>query len=117
MTDTRTLTLADFLLARIEEDWAAAKAVQSDYLNIVGTGDDPWPSEWAFAERFTVDRVLAECDAKRQIVAEHPRDDDGFCYDDSTHMRGCKWAWPCPTLRHLALPHADHPDFREEWKS
>jgi hypothetical protein len=24
--------------------------------------------------------------------------------------------WPCQTLRLLALPYADHPDYRPEWK-
>lgn len=25
-------------------------------------------------------------------------------------------SWPCPTLKVLALPFAQHPDYREEWK-
>jgi len=70
--------------------------------------------------------VLAECEIKRRIAAEHPKYDGyglgAYCqvcapcdadgnpdvYDD-TH-------WPCPTLRLLALPYADHPDYREEWR-
>lgn len=82
-------------------------------------------------------RVLAECEAKRQIVAEHPevtvwstgesysgdRIDEpewfcGRCVDTSARQ---PWTdvdrveYPCPTLRLLALPYADHPDYRQEW--
>ena len=43
-------------------------------------------------------RVLAECEAKRQIVqnAQDPGDDLFVAI--------------------LALPYADHPDYREEWR-
>ena len=32
-----------------------------------------------------------------------------FCTHD---LRGL----PFPTLRHMAVPYADHPDYRDEWK-
>lgn len=51
-------------------------------------------------------RVLAECEAKRRIV-------------ERCHAVGA--LMPCEplaqgVLRTLALPHADHPDYRPEWR-
>lgn len=53
-------------------------------------------------------RVLAEVDAKRQIV-------DGVAGADphGAYITGTFTAWDA--LRLLALPYADHPDYREEW--
>ena len=74
-------------------------------------------------------RVLAECEAKRRIVEGH-RDggeSQGYLpdrYGDMDHA--CTTCgtfgeygepWPCSTLRALALPYADHPDWREEWRA
>jgi hypothetical protein len=67
---------------------------------------------------FDARRVLAECDAKRRITEQHGNVVPGdtaterklnFC-DDDLHQA------PCPTLRLLALPYADHPDYEEAWK-
>lgn len=55
-------------------------------------------------------RVLAEVDAKRQIIAEH------FPVDPCDAHDGVFTSILCPTLRLLALPYADHPDYREEWR-
>jgi hypothetical protein len=107
-----TLTLADFLLARIAEDetWA------------VNAGNDFLPS----VEIGSTARVLAECEAKRRIVEWH-RLIDGLDAEDNP-VRGCcnciasgavppyLIAGPCMTSRLLALPYADHPDYREEWR-
>jgi hypothetical protein len=59
-------------------------------------------------------RVLAECAAKRRIVAHHtpaydprglkPRD---VCLHPSDN--------PCPTLRLLAQPYRDRDGYRQEW--
>jgi Family of unknown function (DUF6221) len=122
---TQTLTLADFLLARIAEDEAAAHMGSC----LCGQGFDAQTGE-GYA------RVLAECEAKRQIVALH---ESGALLDHSEyectcgfsdHRRAectCGWTiadegeWerpssPCPTLRYLALPYADHSDYRDEWR-
>ncbi|WP_327160569.1 DUF6221 family protein [Streptomyces zaomyceticus] len=63
-------------------------------------------------------RALAEVDAKRQIIelhgpAEYEYSDVDVC---STCDRGGPLPYPCPTLRLLALPYADHPDYRDEWR-
>lgn len=83
------------------------------------------------------DRVLAECDAKRRIIALHTvttrlvdvdDDDEGglieveycqmcaagasceCCTDEEDRV------WPCEHLKLLALPYADRPGYLEEWK-
>jgi hypothetical protein len=114
--------LADFLLARIAEDEEAARAaIEPDQLHPWGDRTLPrrrpedvpdevrgylggtWGEHFA---RWDPARVLAECDAKRRIVqwvqrwpwrAEPPSSVDGL-------------------LPILALPYADHPDYREEWR-
>jgi hypothetical protein len=122
------MTLTDFVEARIREDEAVARAVESDRNSVgvgVSTGDDPWPSERSYALRFTTARVLAECEAKRAIVALHPpKDVEGLEYLAGVkHCGGC-WrfpedhavGWPCQTLRALAAIYSDHEDYRAEWR-
>jgi hypothetical protein len=60
-------------------------------------------------------RWRAEVEAKRQIIDQHPADDDGFC-GDGIGLVGCKWAYPCPTLRLLAVVYADRPGYQDEWR-
>jgi hypothetical protein len=91
-------TLADFLLARIGEDQAANRP-------------GPEPEDWCDrAEGLHLGhaRVLAECDAKRRIVtwAEETWPDEPWWYADRIE----------PVLRYLALPYADHNEYRPEWK-
>ncbi|MCX5587559.1 DUF6221 family protein [Streptomyces erythrochromogenes] len=72
-------------------------------------------------------RVLAEVDAKRRLLDEHPpaRGWDGKNLDGPV-CRTCAETgtdgdlngdpYPCTTLRLLALPYADRPGYREEWR-
>lgn len=100
------MTLTDFLLQRIAEDERhARKLAETDRRPVL-------------ALAITVNhpqRVLAECEAKRRIVetlaipyiAERRR------------LMGGRPSWGDENpelLRLLAMPHADHPDFREEWR-
>lgn len=59
-------------------------------------------------------RVLAECAAKRAIVAEHGQDWAGpiclRCRDLGGYVD-----FPCPTVQALAAIYKAHPDFRQEW--
>jgi hypothetical protein len=76
--------------------------------------------------RWNPARVLREVEAKRRIIAEHqivpgpPQPPGGpdygckTCHDHSEY--GVGGFGYCTTLRLLALPYADHPEFREEWK-
>jgi len=121
------VTLAEFLLARIAEDEAAA------HVNAIGTSWRVAPtvlkapqwescviteSEEVIADelskvdaehiaRWDPARVLAECEAKRRIIMWHGDRND--CWFNS-HGE------PCDHLTALALPYADHPSFRQEWK-
>lgn len=99
-----TMTLTDFLLARIAEDEADAPSVHEVSRctamewggNTSNACDCGWP-----------EGIKSECEAKRRIV---------------------DWAAPLVSgVRHenedgrdllclLALPYADHPDCREEWR-
>ncbi|GII86615.1 hypothetical protein Ssi03_46050 [Sphaerisporangium siamense] len=51
-------------------------------------------------------RVLREVEAKRRLIEAHV-DHYGLVFD---HF------WPVPVLSLLALPYADHADYREEWR-
>lgn len=132
-------TLADFLLARIAEDEADARlAVEcfegagspswslsadgEDVVNGIPTGvAELWgPREVGqHIARWDPPRVLADCEAKRRIVELLGGYDEGVynalydgpgsdCYDvvQTAAVR---------TLFAMALPYADHPDYREEW--
>lgn len=63
----------------------------------------------------------AEVDAKRRIIELHHAVTDGT---GETSCGAC-WkprqlypaAWPCETLRLLALPYASHPSYDEGWRS
>lgn len=99
--------LAEFLLARIAEDEADARGFDGGYC------------QWGSA------RVLAECEAKRRIVewcSERNRIWAGTLADDPTdptkHIPGdYVHKEDAPVLRLLALPYADHPDYRQEWRT
>ena len=132
MTKAATLTLAGFLLARIAEDEGDARKAgsrkwgsinrgwdSSDQRDIAALGDGPterlFPVSYDYDEhvaRWGPARVLAECEARRRIIAEH------------SDQHGCvSWqsasAYPyvgCSVLRLLALPYADHPEYREDWR-
>jgi len=115
------MTLTEFLLARISEDEAAALAAGS-------SGDDQhwWvdgPAKvsgkwWIYStgEKFAHEhtarhiarhdpaRVLAECEAKRRIVELFPSPAPVDSWDEAGER----------VLEMLALPYADHPDYREE---
>jgi hypothetical protein len=96
---TVTMTLTEFLTARLDEDEADAR------------GDDGSPTPIGM---WDPDRVLAEVAAKRAIVEIHyngaPEHYTERCSPCDTVNE------PCRTLLALATPYADHPDYREEWK-
>lgn len=62
-------------------------------------------------------RVLAEVDAKRRILEWHiGQRDDKTPWGDPVVICYCGYDLPCSTLRLLALPYADHPDYRDAWR-
>lgn len=105
-----------FLLARIAEREHAARnrVVYNDTAGVTLLSHDRSVTLEGFkaeslrlAVGFPDAEVLAECRAKRRIVERHSACDDVSSGDPST----------CPDLRDLAAIHADHPDYREEWRA
>lgn len=109
------MTLTEFLLARIAEDEAAALrlcpgrnaanghwrrgSLQDEAVRAI----DPLDADHVL--RHDPARVLAECEAKRRIV------------ELNATKPGRKTTFRrLLTLQTLALPYADHPDYRQEWK-
>lgn len=93
-------TLAEFLLERIAED----EAHDGWHTVECGVGLGYWATGRCICGYPA--RILADCEAKRRIVAwvnqwpwraEPPSSVDGL-------------------LPLLALPYADHPDYRPEWR-
>lgn len=128
------MTLIEFLLARIAED----AAVASEEVVRIDFGTDPYvppftgdPFSDAYTEYVnglrrvhpeffgpTDPRLLAECEAKRRIVTLW-REAQATVYAGGPSDDW--WAgWRAaiePTLRAIALPYADHPDYELEWES
>jgi hypothetical protein len=90
----------NFLLARIAEDeeWAKLSA-GPDYSD----AEEGTPGHSA--------RVLAECRAKRRIVADLRQ------IIETGQPVAAQAAWAAVrTLCHLTIAYADHPDFDESWR-
>jgi len=126
------MTLTEFLLARINEDEDAARAVNgarwNSQVTLLST------DLYGHVIRQHPDRILAECDAKRKILELHASDEHE-CVEMHRGVYSADWpegtyakageAWahpslelhigPCPTLLHLAAVYADHPDYNPEW--
>lgn len=104
--------LTTFLLARIAEDEEAAKYAEASWTSVPST-----------------QRVLAECNAKRQIIKTHldnesqvasyrsPRWADAMNDDDRLNWRKAeaRCAATESAVRLLAQVYADHQDFDPAW--
>jgi Family of unknown function (DUF6221) len=110
--------LVEFLRARLKEDQVAAQ--------VDATVPEPSIKAGATWPQRSPQRRLAEVDAKRRIVAEHNDPNRrrlaevlGRCpvefYCPICVYRSYVDA-PCPTLRFLALPYAEHEDYQPEWR-
>lgn len=99
--------LATWLLAAIDEEERVARE----------TGDDPVDSE--HQARWTPDRVLAECEAKRRIVQEYiaQREFERQLPNSALQSPDETSAWEA-CVRILAEPYAKagSPGYREEWR-
>lgn len=107
---TSTLTLTEFLLARIAEKEANAINYLRFEVRDGRSGNYAIPDE-----------IRAECEAMRRIVERH----SPVIVDERRGLAECGYccdgwgeavAYPCPDVRDLASVYADHPDCREEWK-
>ena len=80
--------LTDFLLARIAEDEAA----------VIDRGECRCDGEFDASQRpDCADRIAIECEAKRLLIKR---------------VGNPAWAG----FKIMALPYADHPDYRDEWR-
>lgn len=126
-------SFAAFLLARIEDDRALAQAVVDGRPSNGSIGDAAIhvsglpAATYAHVLNFGPFRVLADCDARRQILEEHARRnfvtvasftavDSGATCSTCHAQNGDAVTWPCYTLRALASVHADHGDYCETWR-
>lgn len=109
------MTLTEFLLARIAEDEAKALRITPGRIaanghwraNSIEFGSAHDRETTAHIIRWDPARVLAECEAKRQIVQ---------IADEVSRRTTSSAYWGSTLLHVLALPYADHPDCQGEWK-
>lgn len=138
---TETLTLTDFLLARIAEDEEGAKFHRNDawFIEDKSTWGDTQNPELVgggkllarfdqehgalaihHVVRWNPARVLAACEAKRRIVelampvaiAGPPEWTPESSADERGRMEAVE-----QILLDLAAVYADHPDYRDEWRA
>ncbi|MFC5744851.1 DUF6221 family protein [Actinomadura rugatobispora] len=123
------MTLVEFLKARLDEDawnnridpkesWqvehnddaVSPSRVAFPPSRVVGRGHyllwDAPESIAAHIARHDPRRVAADVEAKRRLIEQHT----GY------YGGGDDEFWPVQTLRLLALPYSDHPDYQEEWR-
>jgi hypothetical protein len=106
--------LAEFLLARIDEESSLAEAADRDAQQLGPITDDlrAGPDDHRVQHMFlwSPGRVLAECEARRRIVEDYLAQLD-------SHRSG--WDARTPRdlpLRALGLPYAGHAGYRADWR-
>lgn len=101
---TQTLTIQEFLEARLDEDEQIARAAK-------------WAGMGSFIDP---ERALADVAAKRAILHQHGNGDgahecpDGFMDSAETEPH-TGYELNCMTVRLLASVYRSDPDYREEW--
>lgn len=115
-------TPAEFLLARIAETASVAGEFR---VHDISRCPAVWHGrlgqldrEWADCSCRWSDRLLADCEAKRQIVDLHGG--DHVCWQPDYPVDGdfaeTNTSGDCATMRYHAAVYADHADYREEWR-
>lgn len=103
--------LSEFLLARIADDELVAKRVRED---------DATVTRMVFGVPF-FKRLEAECEAKRRIVQHRALFDEAARVRAISDPDGAQQARDTRlgldiAVQLLALPYADHSDYRDEWR-
>ncbi|MEV8395931.1 MULTISPECIES: DUF6221 family protein [unclassified Streptomyces] len=110
--------LVTFLSARLDEDEQIAREADPD-LSAVFTRIECFDTEMAADERHIMahgpSRVLREIDAKRELLSRYEAMTAGLLV--MTGVEAILAEYRRVLLPHLALPYADHPDYREEWRA
>lgn len=61
--------------------------------------------------------TMRDIEAKRKLIDWHSAQrSDETPWGDPVQICRCGYDLPCSTLRMLALPDVDHPDYKEEWR-
>lgn len=101
------MELVNFLRARLDADERVARAASAEsWADEYGEFRSRGGDNFAHVLRHDPARVLAEVEAKRRIV--------DLCDTETPETGGLPLA--IRTLRLLALPYADHPDYDEAWR-
>lgn len=105
--------LIAFLWARLDEDETAIRTWAACCVHI-----DACDETGGYLERFDTRRMLAEVEAKREILDEYRlwAEDDSRDYDQSQTAADRTAALEV-VVKLLAQPYAEHPDCRPEWRS
>ena len=101
-----------FLRARLDEDEQYARSIPGMYEDAGMTAEMDNQGGLSGPDRER--RLLRDVEAKRKIVELHLPERLGYFTD--INCQQCRVHDPCPTLRFLALPYADHPDYDEAWR-
>jgi hypothetical protein len=114
------MELTEFLLARIAEDEAVAREAMMRRDRSEPLDDEPWRLWWQdVPSRLCVDptRVLAECEAKRRIVADAQAfaDDPEKDWGEVDNLDDGQAQAFANAMRALASVYRDHPDFDPAW--
>jgi hypothetical protein len=114
--------LVAFLHARLDDDEQVARdamGCEGETCSWTELRTSEAEREQAHNERWDPARVLAEVGAKRRIIAVYAswevlaRPGAGFAMEHAAETTRLALF---EALRALALPFADHPDYREEWR-
>jgi hypothetical protein len=129
------VALAEFLTAMFDADYMAAKLAGGDPWRVieddvmaVGNNDyvavGPWRGSVGdrapHIARNDPARVLREVEAKRRIVALHATPCEECISGEYVTVDNVdvpeQYQGDCRTLRLMALPYADRPGYRQEWR-
>lgn len=130
------MTIVEFIEQRLTEDEQAAREamddghnwlVEEETIDLYPDDREPYDGFMSFPRKAHAHhaalhdpaRVLRQCAATRTLLEfwskayQNPQDAHLFAGPDWDLVRGnARW-----TLRKLAAPYADHPDYREEWSA
>lgn len=120
--------LVTWLRAWLDEDERVARSLGDLADSTVRNGIESTAGRGVldYLDHFAAPRMLAEVEAKRRILDGHVPTDDRApergevcrtCHEDLCDgWEPDPLGHPCPTVRLLALPYADKPGYREEWR-
>lgn len=106
------MSLKDFLEARLLDDLLACYSAASNGNEGLTPTSSTTAPEAAHLERYTPARALEDIEAKQKIVKHWPDPMGEWSAKEAEAARAVKEH----TLRLLALPYSDHPDYQQEWK-